>query len=178
MYRKLGRTLLGDPKAAPPLGATGTGASSNISNTAGSTTGVGISSLVLNAGGGGAVGMNEDSQPPVALGGAGSSAETHFRVGEVLGVWYRPSLDRHMYPYCPPHVTRPMEVRTIFLIHVLDVFSAASAGGLRLVTGGGYDGQMELVAVPLFELMDNAGKYGIVASSIPYVVSRLHINFC
>jgi cleavage and polyadenylation specificity factor subunit 5 len=163
MYRKLGRHLLGEPKA--PFG-------DRLNAPVGATPGGGG---VIGVSGGGVVASalspNEDSQPPPTA----SRAESLFRVGEVLAQWYRPSFDRLMYPYLPPHIIQAKETRTVFLIHI--TMKDMNSGGLRLAVGAPTRA-MELVAVPLFELLDNAGKYGAVASSIPHVISRLHVNYC
>ena len=162
MYRKLGRHLLGEPKA-PFTSGKSDRPSVVVGNTPGSVGGVDVANDENGA---------DASRPQHA-----SRATTVFRVGEVLALWHRPSFDRLMYPYIPAHVTQVKETRTLFLIHVMLDESAA----LRLTTsggGGGSSSTLELVAVPLFELLDNAAKYGAVASSIPHIVSRLHINYC
>ena len=35
---------------------------------------------------------------------------------------------------------------------------------------------LKLLAVPLFELYGNEKRYGAVVSSIPYLISRFHLN--
>lgn len=37
---------------------------------------------------------------------------------------------------------------------------------------------LQLVAVPLFELFKNAGTYGDVISAVPALLSRWHVNYC
>lgn len=37
-------------------------------------------------------------------------------VGELLGQFWRPEFDTHLYPYTPPHVTKPKECKKIFLV--------------------------------------------------------------
>ena len=37
-------------------------------------------------------------------------------------------------------------------------------------------GALKLLAVPLFELYGNEKRYGAVVSSIPYLISRFHLN--
>jgi hypothetical protein len=166
------------------LGGSGAGANNPTATTSSNSN---THALILNPSGVGVVSPNEDSQPPAAPAAPASQVESLFRVGEVLALWHRPSFDRPMYPYIPPHVTQVKETRTIFLIHV--TMQDITSGGLMLNVGGGGSNrrgggsstsnqQMELVAVPLFELFDNAGKYGVVASGIPHAVSRLHVNFC
>jgi cleavage and polyadenylation specificity factor subunit 5 len=38
------------------------------------------------------------------------------QVGECIGQYWRPNFDHHMYPYLPAHVTRPKEVRKLFVV--------------------------------------------------------------
>jgi len=39
-----------------------------------------------------------------------------FEVCEVLGMMYRPNFEPVVYPYLPPHVTRPKELRRLYLV--------------------------------------------------------------
>ena len=33
---------------------------------------------------------------------------THFlQIGECVAIWWRPNFETVMYPYCPPHITKP-----------------------------------------------------------------------
>ena len=88
-------------------------------------------------------------------------------VQEVLAVWSRPHFDRAMYPYTPAHVSEPKELRTLYLVQL--------TGPHVLLTAP--DAQTELVAVPLFDLYENAAKYGAVIASIPHLVSRFQFLF-
>jgi cleavage and polyadenylation specificity factor subunit 5 len=38
------------------------------------------------------------------------------QVGECIGQYWRPNFDHHMYPYLPAHITRPKEVRKLFVV--------------------------------------------------------------
>jgi cleavage and polyadenylation specificity factor subunit 5 len=89
-----------------------------------------------------------------------------FRVGEQLAQWYRPNFDPLMYPYKPAHITHEKETRSIFLVH-LDAECTMAIPS-----------EYSLVAVPLFEVFDNAARFGAVIAGIPHVLSRLHINLC
>lgn len=88
-------------------------------------------------------------------------------VHEVLAVWSRPHFDRALYPYTPPHVSEPKELRSLYLVQL--------TGPHILLTAP--DAQTELVAVPLFDLYENAAKYGAVIASIPHLVSRFQFVF-
>lgn len=103
-----------------------------------------------------------------ALGGGGGNSQ-YFRIGEVLGKWYRPHLNPLMYPYVPPHLSQDVmkEIRTMFLVHMDRSFE------LQIPYTN-----VELVAVPLFDLYDNTAKYSPNIASIPILLSRVFINCC
>ncbi|KAA3469951.1 pre-mRNA cleavage factor Im 25 kDa subunit 2 [Gossypium australe] len=75
-----------------------------------------------------------------------------------------------MYPYCPPHITKPKECKKLFLVHLSEKEYFAVPKNLKLL------------AVPLFELYDNVQKlnveqrYGPVISTIPQQLSRFQFN--
>jgi cleavage and polyadenylation specificity factor subunit 5 len=95
------------------------------------------------------------------------SAEAVFHVSEILGEWVRPNIDRMMYPYLPAHISEAKEKRTIFLVRAPEeaVFTVREPN-------------VDVVAVPLFELYENAAKYGSVLASLPQLLSRLLLNLC
>lgn len=88
------------------------------------------------------------------------------RVGELLATWIRPNFDPLMYPYKPVHVTHEKEIRSVYLVHL------HSEAPMRIPS------DCNLVAVPLFELFDNAGRFGAVIAGVPHNLSRLHVNLC
>ena len=45
-----------------------------------------------------------------------AALRTDWDVGEFLGALWRPSFDSQLYPYLPPHVTRPAEVRKLYVV--------------------------------------------------------------
>ncbi|CAG8732101.1 11255_t:CDS:2, partial [Racocetra persica] len=77
-----------------------------------------------------------------------TSTNQDWEIGECLSVWWRPNFETFMYPYTPAHVTKPKEQKKIFLVHLPEkkVLSVPK--------------NMKLLAVPLFELYDNAQRYG------------------
>ncbi|KAK5698359.1 hypothetical protein LTR17_023733 [Elasticomyces elasticus] len=89
---------------------------------------------------------------------AGSS---DWNIHSTIATWYRPNFETFMYPYLPPHVTRPKEVKKLYLIELprTKVLSVPK--------------NMKLLAVPLFELYDNSARYGPQLSAIPHYLSRL-----
>ncbi|CAL5433189.1 unnamed protein product [Camellia sinensis] len=64
-------------------------------------------------------------------------------IGECVAIWWRPNFETIMYPYCPPHITKPKECKKLFLVHLSkrEYFAAPK--------------NLKLLAVPLFELYDN-----------------------
>lgn len=70
-----------------------------------------------------------------------------------------------MYPFLPPHVTRPKEVKKLYLIQ-LPKSKAVSVPK-----------NMKLLAVPLFELYDNSQRYGPQLSALPHDRSRFRWEF-
>ena len=70
-----------------------------------------------------------------------------------------------MYPYLPPHVTRPKECKKLYFIQLpkSKVLSVPK--------------NMKLLAVPLFELYDNTQRYGPQLSAIPHYLSRYRWEF-
>jgi len=102
---------------------------------------------------------------------AGSSlSATHpdngdWNVFDTLAQWWRPNFETFMYPYLPPHVTRPKECKKLYFIQLpkTKVLSVPK--------------NMKLLAVPLFELYDNTGRYGPQLSAIPHYLSRYKWEF-
>ena len=41
-----------------------------------------------------------------------------WQVADCVGRFYRPNFEPSMYPYCPPHIERPKECRTLFLVNL------------------------------------------------------------
>ncbi|KDO60020.1 hypothetical protein CISIN_1g039176mg, partial [Citrus sinensis] len=66
-----------------------------------------------------------------------------WQIGECVAIWWRPNFETIMYPYCPPHITKPKECKKLFLVHLSEREYFAVPKNLKLL------------AVPLFELYDN-----------------------
>ncbi|KAG8066765.1 hypothetical protein GUJ93_ZPchr0004g38208 [Zizania palustris] len=88
----------------------------------------------------------------------------NWQVGECVAVWWRPNFETVMYPYCPPHITKPKECKKLFIVHLSEREYFAVPRNLKLL------------AVPLFELYDNVQRYGPVISTIPQQLSRFQFN--
>ncbi|OIW06620.1 hypothetical protein TanjilG_04014 [Lupinus angustifolius] len=87
-----------------------------------------------------------------------------WQIGECVGIWWRQKFGTIIFPYCLPHITKPKECRKLFLVHLSEKeYFAVSQN-------------MKLLAVPLFELYDNAQSYGVVISTIPELLSRFQFN--
>ncbi|KAK8577514.1 hypothetical protein V6N13_027786 [Hibiscus sabdariffa] len=87
-----------------------------------------------------------------------------WQIGEVVAIWWRPNFETMMYPYCPPHITKPKECKKLFLVHLFEKEYFAVPKNLKLLD------------VPLLELYDNVQRYGPVISSIPQQLSRFQFN--
>ncbi|KAL9939646.1 hypothetical protein V8E36_001463 [Tilletia maclaganii] len=86
-------------------------------------------------------------------------------IGECLAQWWRPSFETFMYPYVPPHISKPKECKKMFLV------------GIPPNTVIAVPKNMKLLAVPLFELYDNAARYGPQLSALPHLLSRFSFIF-
>ncbi|MCO5614009.1 hypothetical protein L7F22_068289 [Adiantum nelumboides] len=74
----------------------------------------------------------------------GSGGE--WEVGDCLAQWWRPAFETFMYPYVPPHITKPKECKKLFLVQMPPTKVLAVPKN------------MKLLAVPLFELYDNSQR--------------------
>ena len=90
----------------------------------------------------------------------------NWQIGELVSTWWRPNFETVMYPYIPPQVAKPKECRKIFLTQL------PPTGIL------GVPKNLKLLAVPLFELYDNAHRYGPVIASLPQLLARVKFVFC
>ncbi|XWS50535.1 hypothetical protein CRYUN_Cryun12cG0095200 [Craigia yunnanensis] len=73
-----------------------------------------------------------------------------LQIGECVAIWWRPNFETIMYPYCPPHITKPKECKKLFLVHLSEKEYFAVPKNLKLL------------AVPLFELYDNVQAYNAI----------------
>ena len=94
-----------------------------------------------------------------------SSHTSSWDIHDTLAQWWRPNFETFMYPYLPPHVTRPKECKKLYLIQLpkSKILSVPK--------------NMKLLAVPLFELYDNTARYGPQLSAIPHYLSRYKWEF-
>ncbi|MED6174533.1 Pre-mRNA cleavage factor Im subunit 2 [Stylosanthes scabra] len=87
-----------------------------------------------------------------------------WKIGERVATWWRPNFEDVMYPYCPPHITKPKECKMIYMVHLSEKECFEVPKNIKLV------------AVPMFELYDNIQNYGAVLSSIPQQLSRFQFR--
>jgi cleavage and polyadenylation specificity factor subunit 5 len=98
------------------------------------------------------------SPPPTSS--LSSSTDSEWNIADTLAQWYRPHFETNMYPYLPPHITRPKECKKLYLIQLPET---------RVLS---VPKNMKLLAVPLFELYDNSARYGPQLSALPHYLSR------
>ena len=89
-----------------------------------------------------------------------AEGDLDWEIGDCLAQWWRPNNETFLYPFLPAHVSRPKELKKLYLIHL---------PSKRLLS---VPKNMKLLAVPLFELYDNSPRYGPQLSAIPHYLSR------
>jgi cleavage and polyadenylation specificity factor subunit 5 len=88
------------------------------------------------------------------------SDSCEWKVGEVLGKFYRPEFDERLYPYLPSHVTRPKEEVTLIQV----VLPPRCVFGLREGT--------TMSAIPVDEILRDPEAFPIQIRAIPNLISR------
>eukprot|EP01132_Coremiostelium_polycephalum_P002734 gene2734-3393_t len=93
--------------------------------------------------------------------------ESPWEIGEHVSTWWRPNFEPTLYPYVPPHISRPKECKKLFVVTLPEKCTFAVPSNLKLI------------AVPLFEIYNNQTRYGPIISSVPQLLSRynfVHLN--
>eukprot|EP00759_Apiculatamorpha_spiralis_P044737 PhF_6_TR41641/c0_g1_i1/m.63112/K14397/NUDT21, CPSF5, CFIM25; cleavage and polyadenylation specificity factor subunit 5 len=101
------------------------------------------------------------------LGQEGNSnvGEATFTVRELIAEWVRPNFESLLYPYLPPHVSKPKEVRRVYMVQLPPSYTFSIPKN------------MKLLAVPLIELYDN-NRYGCaLLAALPQCMSRYSLNY-
>ncbi|CAN1180580.1 Pre-mRNA cleavage factor Im 25 kDa subunit 2 [Linum perenne] len=98
-----------------------------------------------------------------------SKLATHFvsenlQIGECVATWWRPNFETTMYPYCPPHITKPKECKKLYIVHLSEREYFAVPKNLKLL------------AVPLFELYDNVQVHAVSSFSPERELCLCHAN--
>uniref|UniRef100_A0A7S0N1Q4 Pre-mRNA cleavage factor Im 25 kDa subunit n=1 Tax=Pyramimonas obovata TaxID=1411642 RepID=A0A7S0N1Q4_9CHLO len=88
----------------------------------------------------------------------------NWEISECAGVWWRPNFESHVYPYLPPHITKPKECTKIYVVQMPERCTLAVPKNFKLL------------AVPLFELYEKAQRYGPSIAAIPQLLSRFNIS--
>ncbi|KII74385.1 Cleavage and polyadenylation specificity factor subunit 5 [Thelohanellus kitauei] len=91
--------------------------------------------------------------------------EIDWSIVDTLCTWWRPNYENPQYPYIPPHITKPKEMRKVFIISAPDSVEFAVPRNFKLV------------AAPVFELLENNSVYGPVISTLPYHLSKYNFAF-
>mmetsp|Transcript_25868 Transcript_25868/g.49165 ORF Transcript_25868/g.49165 Transcript_25868/m.49165 type:complete len:203 (-) Transcript_25868:270-878(-) len=90
--------------------------------------------------------------------------EVDWEISECAGTWWRPNFENVLYPYCPPHITRPKESKKLYVVQLSEKCTFAVPKNLKLL------------AVPLFELYDKSQRYGPSIATVPHLLSRFNMN--
>ncbi|KAF8420287.1 nucleotide hydrolase-domain-containing protein [Boletus edulis BED1] len=77
---------------------------------------------------------------------ASHGVDNEWEIGDCLAQWWRPNFETFMYPFVPAHITKPKECKKLFLVQMPE----------RKVLA--VPKNMKLLAIPLFELYDNAAR--------------------
>mmetsp|Transcript_4998 Transcript_4998/g.9948 ORF Transcript_4998/g.9948 Transcript_4998/m.9948 type:complete len:211 (-) Transcript_4998:1391-2023(-) len=91
--------------------------------------------------------------------------ETRIDSFHKIGKWIFPNNDsRVKYAFFPPHLKFQQKELSIFLIE------------LSKIKDFEVDEKWDLLAIPLFEIYDKAGKYGSIISKIPNSITSYLVN--
>ncbi|KAJ9439780.1 Pre-mRNA cleavage factor Im 25 kDa subunit 2 [Diplonema papillatum] len=89
---------------------------------------------------------------------------SQWDISECVSVWYRPNFEALMYPYIPPHITKPKEQKKLYIVNLPPRFTFSVPKNYKVL------------AVPLFELYENTKRYGSVLASLPTSLSRFNLQ--
>lgn len=89
----------------------------------------------------------------------------------------------NQYPFIPAHITKPKECKKLFVVQMpeksrfLKFFAFFPLLMLPSTPSEvlAVPKNMKLLAIPLFELYDNAARYGPQLSAIPHLLSRYDV---
>ena len=89
-----------------------------------------------------------------------SSDSCEWKVGEVISKFYRPEFDERVFPFLPPHVTRPKEEITLLQV----VLPPRCVFALR-------EG-VTVTAIPVFEILKSPDTFPSLIAALPQLISR------
>eukprot|EP01100_Stratorugosa_tubuloviscum_P010095 TRINITY_DN4291_c1_g1_i2.p1 TRINITY_DN4291_c1_g1~~TRINITY_DN4291_c1_g1_i2.p1 ORF type:complete len:246 (-),score=81.18 TRINITY_DN4291_c1_g1_i2:4-741(-) len=88
-----------------------------------------------------------------------------WEIKDLLCVWYRPHFDNHLFPYIPPHITKPKECKKIFIVALPEKYAFA------------YPKNIKVTQIPIIDLYDNASQYGPIIANIPQLLGRFNFVY-
>lgn len=88
------------------------------------------------------------------------SEADEWEISDCLAQWWRPNYEGFMYPYVPAHISHPKEVKSMYFVQLPE---------RKVLT---VPQNMKLLAIPLFELYDNAVRYGPLLAAVPHLLSK------
>ena len=125
--------------------------------------------------------LNERLAPTPGTSLAEEENANDWEIGDAVAQWWRPNFETYMYPFVPAHITRPKECKKLYMIQLPKsstfLFRRALARTNIDPEVLSVPKNMKLLAVPLFELFDNAQRYGQQLSAIPHYLSRYNFEF-
>ncbi|KAK1267392.1 hypothetical protein QJS04_geneDACA000459 [Acorus gramineus] len=82
--------------------------------------------------------------------------QPNWQIGDCVAIWWRPNFETIMYPYCPPHITKPKSYTSLTLrAHLIQECKKLFIVQLSEREYFAVPKNLKLLAVPLFELYDN-----------------------
>ncbi|KAF2403123.1 cleavage and polyadenylation specific factor 5 [Trichodelitschia bisporula] len=88
-----------------------------------------------------------------------------WEIGDTLGQWWRPNFETSLYPYLPVHVTRPKECKKMYIIPLPQQKVIAVPKNLKFL------------AIPFYELYENAQAYGPQLAALPHYLARYNFEY-
>jgi len=92
-------------------------------------------------------------------------SESPWEIGDHVSTWWRPNFEPSIYPYITPHTTKPKECKKLYVVTLPEKCTFAVPSNLTLR------------AVPLFEIYNNAARYGSIISCVPQLISRYNFVY-
>ena len=62
--------------------------------------------------------IEDDPQSYGPSGEGRDQGKGEWEIGECLATWWRPGFETFMYPYVPPHITKPKECKKMFMVQM------------------------------------------------------------
>ncbi|KAG1743796.1 nucleotide hydrolase-domain-containing protein [Suillus lakei] len=128
--------------------------------------------------------LDERLAPPVESKqfNASHGVDNEWEIGDCLAQWWRPNFETFMYPFVPAHITKPKECKKLYLVQMPERSTSDGPAILFIKFASSLEvlavpKNMKLLAIPLFELYDNAARYGPQLSAIPHLLSRYNFIY-